>query len=92
MCRQSLLDVLQDLSCSDYATLVASYHGSAAAGANCSSNLKRLAVAQQKYDVPFAPSSLVMNDPAFIGAQSQRGRKRLLKNDLNTRPWLRCQR
>jgi hypothetical protein len=83
MCRQSLLDVLQDLSCSD---------GSAAAGANCSSNLKRLAVAQQKYDVPFAPSSLVMNDPAFIGAQSQRGRKRLLKNDLNTRPWLRCQR
>ena len=66
-----LPDVLQDLSCSDYAALVASYYGSAAAGADCSGNLKRLAVAQQHYDVPFAPASLVMNDPAFVGAPSQ---------------------
>ena len=62
--------VVQDLSCSDYAALVSSYNGSSAAVADCSGNLKRLAIAQKQYNVPFAPSSLVMNDPAFVGAHS----------------------
>ena len=62
---------MQDLSCSDYAALVASYNGSAAAGTDCYGDLKRLAVAQQQFDVPFAPSSLVMKDPAFIGAHGR---------------------
>ena len=59
----------QDLSCTDYAALVASYHGSAAAAVNCTGDLKRLVVAQHQYAVPFGPTPLAINNPAFVGAQ-----------------------
>ena len=60
---------MQDLSCSDYAVLVESYHGSAAAAANCTGGLKRVVVAQHQYAVPLGPAPLVVNNPTFVGAQ-----------------------
>ena len=69
--------LVQDLSCLDYAALVASYNGSSAAAANCTGNLKRLVVAQHQYAVPYGPTLLVMNDPAFIGGQTCRDMRTL---------------
>ena len=66
-CTTGLL--AQDLSCLDYAALVASYNGSTDAAANCNRNLKRLVVAQHQYAVPYGPTSLVLNDPTFVGAR-----------------------